>query len=556
MTFSKEEKEKILADCYQDPVLFNKTFLHDHFYLDPPWVHRGILAILDRKANFLLKYGELRKIVENFVHETEEFSRQIFHVYVDGEEVDTEVLDLIDTAISQGTFLHLGVKVEVKLDLGPFTLLILPRGISKTTLAGLAIPVKKICYQEDRFTLYVSKAGLHSQGQLESVRKELSGNPVIQEFFGDLKPQRSDDERWSKEKFETATGVAMQYRGKGSAIRGVNHNNFRPSTIIVDDPQSKDDIKSDMVREDDKKWAFAELTPARALLTESTITVLGTFLGADCLVDVWSRDPRFTTVKLEVIDRDGDFLWPAYMDQHKYDMEKQAFARAGLLSDFYKEYHNKDVQESELPFPRRFIQHDPVFPEGEAYVTATYADLATSEKREADYTAIVTARLFTNGLIFVLDAHIERGMPEEEKIDEYFRQSITWKSDLHGFESNAYQAVFGTLLNAEMYRRGHYFEALPILHKTRKIDRVRGALRPRYAGGFIKHRIPFVLLETQLHDFRYDDSHMHDDGPDALAACLVLLDPAAAFHAGEDPTIDRMPDIDDWIGDENVSWAH
>ena len=144
---------------------------------------------------------------------------------------------------------------------------------------------------------------------------------------------------------------------------------------------------------------------------------------------------------------------------------------------------------------------------------------------------------------------------QEEAIDEYFRQSRQWNAVLHGFESNAYQAVFGTLLRAEMFRRGHYFEITPVPHKNRKVDRIRGALRSRYASGYIRHRLPFPEFETQLLDFRMDNSHEHDDGPDAVASALVLLDPAAAFNAGEDPAETHLPDIEEVIGEEAMNWC-
>jgi hypothetical protein len=557
VTLPESQIEKIMADCYADPVLFCQTFLHDHFYRPIPWVHRGILSILTGKTRFLLKYGDLDKIVRNFVHQYDEGNtRQIFHVFVDGKEVETDEVKELSESTSLGTG-QLGPQIDVKLDLGTFTLILMPRGASKTTIAGLAVPLYKLLYQEDKFTLYVSKADRHSQGQLESVRKELVNNEVIREIFGDLKPKRSEEERWSKEKFETVTGIAMQARGKGSAIRGVNHNNIRPSTIIVDDPQSKDDCKSDIIREDDKKWAFAELTPARARVVGSRgqIHCLATWLHVDCLAAVWSRDPRWTTIKMEVVDADGDWIWPDYMDQEEYDAEKASFQRAGLLGDFYREYHNQEVVEGEQPFPSHFIQYDPNVHE-ENMVCATYADLATSAKRTADFTAICTVGLSPKGIVGVLDCHVARGMSEEEKVDEYFRQSLQWKSQIHGFESNAYQAVFGETLRGEMFRRGHYFEVEPVPHKTRKVDRILGALRPRYAAGFVRHRVPFPELETQLYDFRRDDSHLHDDGPDAVAAALVLLDPAAGFWAEKDPSEDQFEAIKtDEYGHKDFIWA-
>lgn len=568
-------REKIMGDCLRDPLAFAHTFLFEKFSLPAPPVHRGLFAILTNRSEFLLRYGEISWLRRNFVHETEEFERQIFHVIskVDGHELDQEEVLELDNRIMELrsdkdkadpiyqepplSFEEVSsLGVEVKLDLGAFTLLMMPRGISKTTIAGLAVPLYQICFRLIKFCLYVSDTGTLSQGQLENVRKELTTNDIILEFFGDLQPQKTDVERWSGEKFETRTGVAMQYRGKGAAIRGVNHNNKRPDLIIVDDPQERADIRSDTVREEDKRWAFGSLMPARERIGKSSIVFLGTYLGPECLVDVLSRDPQWTTVKMEVKDRDGGWLWPEYMNEEVYAKERDSFDRAGLLDQFFREYHNKDLDETQVPFPKRFIIYDPL-PPRDKMVCATFADLATSEKRTADYSAICTAGITEDGLVWLLEAHVERiGVErEEDKIDEYFRQSQEWNSQLHGFESNAYQAVFGTLLRAEMFRRGHYFEVQPVTHKTRKVDRIRGALRPRYAAGFVRHRMRFSLMEDQLHGFRYDDSHMHDDGPDCFAACLVLLDPAAAYFASEDPAADQYTEEEDWIPDEAYGWS-
>ncbi len=70
----------------------------------------------------------------------------------------------------------------------------------------------------------------------------------------------------------------------------------------------------------------------------------------------------------------------------------------------------------------------------------------------------------------------------------------------------------------------------------------------------------FGEYESQLYDFRYDDSHDHDDGPDAVAAALVLLDPAAAYFAKADPAEDEYPPLDEEYpteGEEDTdyNWA-
>jgi len=544
-------------------VEFCKTFLFEHFYRPMPWVHRGLLSILTERTEFLLKYGEIAKIMANFVHryaDHEELPvRQIFHVFVDGTERSIDEIKALETIPSGVELLKDSSRVEIKLDLGEFTLLLMPRGSAKTAIAGFAVPMYKVLYRLERFLLYVSNAQTHTEAQLESIRKELSDNEVIQQFFGDIRPKKSADQKWAQEKFETLTGIAMQAKGKGSAIRGVHHKNKRPSVILVDDPQDREDVKSDTVRENDKKWAFAELTPARARIEgeRGKIIVLGTWLHSDCLVAVWSKDPRFTTVKIAIQDLDGDYIWPDYMNQEQDRIEKESFTRAGLLPQYYMEYHNREIDDDQLPFPSRFILYEPELPPLEELICATCLDPATSKARTADFSAIATLGIHQQtGRTWILDCWLKRGAEDEEKVEEYFRQSILWNTILHGLESNAGQAVYGTLLKREMFKRGHYFELEMLAHKTRKVDRIRAALRPRYAAGYFRHRLKWPELEQQLLDFRYDDSHLHDDGPDVLAMCMVLLDPTAAFDAEKDPSEDvfDVRDSDTWDEDTDSEY--
>lgn len=544
---SQEYREKVLSDCLIDPVEFCKTFLFDHFSREVPWVHRGLFAILTERTEFLLKYGDLGKIMRNFVHKYADYEdlpvRQIFHTFIDGTERSPSEVTALEALSDGSTVLKDSSRTKIRLDLGEFTLVLMPRGSSKTTIAGFAVPLYKILYELDRFSLYVSNAQTHTEAQLESIRKELSDNEVIREFFGDIRPKKSADQRWAQEKFETITGIALQAKGKGSAIRGVHHKNKRPSIILVDDPQNRDDVKSDTIRENDKKWAFAELTPARARIVgeRGKIIVLGTWLHSDCLVAVWARDPRFTTIKIEVKDIDGDFIWPDYMDEEQYEIEKSSFVRAGLLPQFYMEYHNREIDDDQLPFPQKFIQYEPP-PPLEELICATAFDPASSKARTADFSAVATLGIHQKtGRTWILDCWLKRGAEDEEKMEEYFRQSQQWRSVLHGVESNGGQAAYGTLIKREMFQRGHYFELEMIPHKTRKIDRIRAALRPRFAAGYMRLREKFTEFEKQLLDFRYDDSHIHDDGPDVVAMCMVLLDPTAAFDAKKDPAESHFP---------------
>ncbi|KKL46798.1 hypothetical protein LCGC14_2341930, partial [marine sediment metagenome] len=62
---TKEEILALMEKASLDPVFFCRTFLAHWFPKPVPWVHRGILAILLRRVDFLLDYGDLDKIIEH-----------------------------------------------------------------------------------------------------------------------------------------------------------------------------------------------------------------------------------------------------------------------------------------------------------------------------------------------------------------------------------------------------------------------------------------------------------------------------------------------------------
>jgi hypothetical protein len=257
-TLTTEECLHLARRAYRDPVYFCKRFLSHLFPGPVPWVHRGLLAILTGRTEFLAEYGDLELIVRNFVWRDQNGeTHSIFHAANGG-------LDL---------------------SLGKFTLIMLPRGFAKTTIAGIAVPLYEILYRDHPFFLYVSEAALHSRMQLDNVKRELTSNALVLQVFGDLKPAYRDDERWAGDFFETRTGIAMAARGRGSQIRGLNHLGRRPSKIIVDDVEDKESVSTREQRDKTKAWAYGDLIPALPKLDPSaTIVALGTLLHKEALL--------------------------------------------------------------------------------------------------------------------------------------------------------------------------------------------------------------------------------------------------------------------------------
>lgn len=169
-------------------------------------------------------------------------------------------------------------------------------------------------------------------------------------------------------------------------------------------------------------------------------------------------------------------------------------------------------------------------------------DPAISQKAGSDSSALACGGMNTKGKIVVLDIWGKMGATPREQIDKFFEWQKLYDCSLCGVESIAFQAALIHLMREEMFRKGQYFEIIPIKHSQKKEERIEGILQPRYANGYIQHVRHFPLLETQLLDW----PNGKRDYPDALAMMIALLDPAAALAGGNDndPGKDEYPDLE------------
>jgi predicted phage terminase large subunit-like protein len=506
--------EKELAYLgYEDPLFFCKYFLEHLFPKDIPWFHQGILAILTRRTDFLQKYGHFAKIQKHFKNRDGSF-----------------IFD------SNGA-----------LNLRRFTLIMLPRGFSKTTTAGVAAGLWNVLYETFPFACYVSNAAPHAKMQLTNIKRELVDNQRILDVFGERRPDRQADQKWTEEFFETISGVAMAARGRGGQIRGLNHLGQRPKLIVVDDLEDLESVATEEQREKTRLWAYGDLLPALPELdSDATIVALGTLLHPNSLLMTWASDPAWNAIVFGAKDSDGDLLWPEMLDEEKLAARKLSFAAAGQSHVYQMEYFNQAIDSDTQPFKSHYIKIAPLdCPISELQAVSIYIDPAISTAKKADETVIVVVGMTQNGKIFLLDAWGKRGASEREKVDKYFDFYSQYKPRFCGVESTAYQAALVHILREEMFRKGTYFEITPVTHKVKKEIRIQGILQPRYASGYITHVKRFPELESQLFDF---PRGAHDDWPDALAGAISLLDPVAAAAAGDkDLAEDTLePLTDEW----------
>lgn len=530
--------DKVLLDKYRvkgfrNPAFFLKTFMADWFPGRMPWVHRGIAAIVTKQCAFLQEFDDeytqkdLDKIIRHFE-------------WKDSEGNEHRTFKLVGDKLTMEVGLH--------------TLIMLPRGFSKTTLL-MGLECWAVCYQETDFDMIVSATQSHADSFLSSVAGQIENNSLILQCFGKLKPDQRSGVKWAESSGEinTITNVSLRARGAGSQIRGQNIDGKRPKRIIVDDLEKPESVATQEQRDKLKSWYYSDLRYALPrLVKDASMLVLGTLLHREALTTVLMRDPQYNVIVFGAVDPDGDPLWEEAMSLAEVESEKGILAQAGMLSKFYLELFNVIKGDEQDSFRDEFITVAPKSPDA-AVLKAIVLDPAISEKKKADFASIAVVGMMPDGLIHVYEVWMKKGANPRELIDKYFELRLVWGLDgnsKHGIESVAYQASLIHLVKEEMFRKSaqsgvnQYFEVKGITHSSDKVLRIKGVLYPRYASGYITHQRMFGEYTKQLLDFPNDKL----DGPDAVAMAITLLDEAAGIAGGDSVGEDAYEPLEKLIG--------
>lgn len=496
-----------------------------------PWVHRGVLAILSQQTDWLLKFGEEKWPSGVGVWDEKQLDKILRHFVwrVEPDDPSSETFPIFEAVRDeQGKIIAINLRASKRI------LIIMPRGVSKTTILN-AHNLREIARHELEFLVYLSETATHSEQQLDNIKRQLEGNVLFHAIFGNKVPARSDAQRWTQELVETTDGVVIAAKGRGGQVRGMNHNSKRPTDIVFDDVEDKESVKTVEQRNKTQIWLKADVEPALPQIGEiktGRIVGLGTILHHESLLMTISRDPEWVTIIFGAIDPDGDMLWEHYMTEAEYTKKRRSFIRIGKLAEFNMEYNSSiRSDEDNSKFKSDFIRYQ-VMNHVEFPGRALAMDPAISDAKDADYCAFAVAGMTLKGHIHLLDIEMERGMTPREMVDKYFELHFKYDCNKHGIESIAFQKALVYLMREEMFRRGKlmgpssYFEITPVIHgHTSKTERVEGILSPRYASGYITHQRRFPVYEEQLLDW----PNGKKDGPDVVSMAVKLLDPYAAF---------------------------
>ncbi len=443
----------------------------------------------------------------------------------------------------------------------PLAAIAAPRGLGKTSIVNLAVPSKKILFDESRYIVPVSCSATHAVLQAENLKMDLMSNEIILKLFQPIESKKFSKEQWVT---NNHLGTCVMPRGAGQQIRGILYRHSRPDLIIVDDLEDPEHMDSEDQRRKKKEWFFADLYNAIDRGRDDwRIIVLGTILHEDSLLVELLEDPEWMSVILSICDDELNSNAPNFMSTEKVKKLYEGYKRRNQLGIFYREYRNQVVPVETAMFKQEYFKYygpveekdtDYVVTEEELnssrdVVNVILIDPAKTIKEESAECAIVGIGVNTfNRAMFIRD--VDRGqMYPDELYKRTFEMAIRLHARVIGVEVTGLEEFIMYPLRNAMLMAGYNFTLVELRARggeqgkgSGKIARV-GALSPLYREGLVYHnKTACIALEGQL--LSYPKSKRWDI-MDAEAYIVELLDTGDLYFSTDDSDFEDPDDVID-----------
>lgn len=410
-------------------------------------------------------------------------------------------------------------------------LILLPRGTFKSSIITIGYTLWRIAQNPSDRCLIANATYPMAVQFLSQIKNHLSRNETFREVFGDL---TSAADSWSESKIAVAREKAYERKEPTVWAQGItsnvvgSHFNF----AILDDVVARENIGTkDQIEK--VKTFFKDMLDLidPTLDGKKEVIIIGTTWHWGDLY-AWIQDPKngiiddFEVMKLPAYEGEwgkGKLLFPGRLG---WKQMKELKRQQGNYH-FSAQYMLNPIPEEDQVFRPPFKYYEPTDLKGIELNKFITIDPAISEKKDADFTAMVCVGVDKNNDWYVLDLWRERVQPKR-LIEQIFYWDEKWKPVSIGIETIAFQKSLQYWLYDEMKRRNHSFPLKELGNTDRsKDERIRG-LQPRYEMGSILHcqDIPYIdYLEDELQRF---PRSQNDDLMDALASQLELAFPPKA----------------------------
>lgn len=403
-------------------------------------------------------------------------------------------------------------------------LVLVPRNHLKSSIVTKGWGVQQVLNNPNLRVLIANATWDNARRFLGSIQKYLTYGSVLPMYFGTF-----ESDNWNQ--FDCTIRqrkVVLDAPTFSTAGLEKELTSQHFDTIILDDLVAKENTLTKEQR--DKVFQYY-LSMFDLLEPEGTIVCVGTRYHQD---DLYSK---ILQEKKEGGTWDV-FFRNAYTDEtrtqvlfpEKFSLERlnEIRNRPGGKAHFASQYLNNPIDQDSADFRSEWLR---TYEPGTAHPASLYLtiDPAISLSRDADFSAMIVAGMYSDRKIRVVDYFRRRVVPSE-LVDSVFEMVQKWKIHRVGLETFAFQKTLKYDIQNQQRQRGIFFsidelgkrhggKGEPQLSKEARIRR----LQPLFEQGLIELRKDMQDLTDEILEF---PRSAHDDLLDALAWQLDYLVPS------------------------------
>lgn len=273
------------------------------------------------------------------------------------------------------------------------------RGSGKSTLITLSYPIWAIVgSQQKKFVLILSQTQTQARLHMANIKRELESNELLK---ADIGPFEEVSDEWGSNSIVISKyGARITVASTEQSIRGLRHGEHRPDLVICDDVEDLNSVKTREGRDKTFQWLVGEVLPIGD--QETKIVVVGNLLHEDSLLmrlkkGIENEKLNGKYFAYPLLGINNTIAWPEKF-QTLADIERLR-ATIGTDSAWYREYLLRIISDADRLVHPEWIQYYDTIPSEDSsdfHYTATGIDLAISQRESADYTAMVSAKVFGN----------------------------------------------------------------------------------------------------------------------------------------------------------------
>ncbi len=389
------------------------------------------------------------------------------------------------------------------------------RGSGKTTIMGTSYAIWSILgMQQRKFVLIIAKTESQARQYLANIKLELEHNRLLRL---DLGPFEEPNDEWRAVSIVLPKyGARVTVASIDNSIRGIKHGAHRPDLIIADDLEDLDIVKTQESRDKMFNWLMGDIIPLGD--KDTRLIVIGTKLHNDSIIMRLKK--AILEGRMDGVARAYPFLdennQPLWKDKYRTDAEVETLRKSvPSLQAWQREYMLQIIADDDQVIRPEWIRYYDSLPADACRFTATGIDPAISEKDNADYTAMVSGKIYGRKKalkIYVLPNPVNERMDFPKTIEKIKSLSKTLGNAHVWIENAGYQKSIIDHLKSENFPAKEY--------KTQGSDkRARLSLISHHiqSGTVLFPRYGAEKLIEQLVGF---GTEKHDDLSDAF--CILV----------------------------------